>query len=91
MGLTVHQKKAAGHVSGNLQLIACAGSGKTEVVAQQITNLLSSPRDGGGGLRPSNIIAFTFTEKAAAELKERIGERCRSRHPDLTHDSRVLP
>src|SRR5262249_22285999 len=39
---------------------------------------------GGGGLRPSNIIAFTFTEKAAAELKERIGDRCRAKHPDLT-------
>jgi DNA helicase-2/ATP-dependent DNA helicase PcrA len=84
MSLTVHQKEAVGHLSGNLQLIACAGSGKTEVVAQQITNLLSPLKEGGGGLRPSNIIAFTFTEKAAAELKERIGDRCRSRHPDLT-------
>jgi DNA helicase-2/ATP-dependent DNA helicase PcrA len=50
-----------------LQLIACAGSGKTQVLAQRIAKILSQP-----GVRPGNIIAFTFTEKAAAELKERV-------------------
>ena len=58
----------------NLQLIACAGSGKTEVVARRIVRLLHVD---GGSLSPRNIIAFTFTDKAAAELKERIIRRVR--------------
>ena len=45
--------------------------GKTEVVARRVANLLKS------GATPRNIVAFTFTEKAAAELKERIITRCR--------------
>ena len=50
-------------VAANLPLIACAGSGKTEVVARRVVHLLRSE---GGGLAPRNIIAFTFTDKAAA-------------------------
>jgi DNA helicase II / ATP-dependent DNA helicase PcrA len=50
MSLTNQQKKAVSHAVGNLQLIACAGSGKTEVVAQHITKLLTEKKDGGGGL-----------------------------------------
>jgi DNA helicase II / ATP-dependent DNA helicase PcrA len=50
-----------------LQIIACAGSGKTEVISQRIATILSDPE-----VKPRNIIAFTFTEKAAAELKERV-------------------
>lgn len=64
---------------GNLQLIACAGSGKTEVVARRVVHLLSPEQ----GLLPRNIIAFTFTEKAAAELKERIVKRCRAALGDI--------
>jgi len=75
--LTAVQKKAVDHVAGHLQLIACAGSGKTEVVARRVVNLLRRSKDGGGGCVPENVIAFTFTEKASAELKERIHERCR--------------
>lgn len=75
--LTPSQHTAVSHVSGNLQLIACAGSGKTEVVAQRVVNLLRPVIEGGGGCKPENIVAFTFTEKAAAELKERIHARCR--------------
>jgi DNA helicase II / ATP-dependent DNA helicase PcrA len=71
---TKQQLKAIDHSGGNLQLIACAGSGKTEVVARRVAALLNPKR---GNLSPRNIIAFTFTEKAAAELKERIHERCR--------------
>ena len=50
----------------NLQLIACAGSGKTEVVAQRVVQLLTPGKP--LALLPRNIIAFTFTDKAAAEL-----------------------
>lgn len=71
MKLTPSQKKAIEHLKGNLQLIACAGSGKTEVVARHVAHLLKN------GLKPENIIGFTFTEKAAAELKDRISERCK--------------
>jgi DNA helicase-2/ATP-dependent DNA helicase PcrA len=46
MKLTKEQLDAVGHVSGDLQLIACAGSGKTEVVALRIANLLA-PDQGG--------------------------------------------
>ena len=75
MNLTDTQRQAIAHTKGNLQLIACAGSGKTEVVARFVSNLLNPatvPQ-----VAPENIIAFTFTEKAAAELKERIVTRCR--------------
>jgi DNA helicase-2/ATP-dependent DNA helicase PcrA len=71
---TPQQLTAIRHTAGHLQLIACAGSGKTEVVARRIVNLLRSSHK--YSVLPRNIIAFTFTEKAAAELKERIYERC---------------
>lgn len=83
MHLTAEQTRAIDHAHGNLQLIACAGSGKTEVVAQHITKLLVPTSEGGMGLKPANIIAFTFTEKAAAELKQRVIDRCRDRLPGL--------
>jgi len=71
MNLTESQAVAIHHGDSNLQLIACAGSGKTEVIARRVAHLLKN------GCRPSNIVAFTFTEKAAAELKERIVSRCK--------------
>src|SRR5688572_17244725 len=58
--------RAVAHRGGHLQIIASAGSGKTEVVSQRVASLLA------GGEDPASIVAFTFTEKAAAELKERI-------------------
>lgn len=75
MKLTDEQETAITHDGTNLQLIACAGSGKTEVVAQRVVHLLQPNRQ--NSLQPENIIAFTFTEKAAAELKERIVTRTR--------------
>ncbi len=74
MPFTTSQQKAISHSGKNLQLIACAGSGKTEVVARRVVHLLS--RETEPVFAPRNIIAFTFTEKAAAELKERIVTRC---------------
>jgi len=52
-----------------MQIIACAGSGKTEVVAQRVADLIAE------GVDPAGIIAFTFTERAAEELKARISAR----------------
>lgn len=70
MTFTEQQLAAIEHNGGSLQLIACAGSGKTEVVARRIATLIRS------GISPSAIVAFTFTDKAAAELKDRIVTRC---------------
>lgn len=82
MKLTPSQRKAIEHDSArNLQLIACAGSGKTEVVARRVVHLLKPGRK--DSLQPRNIVAFTFTEKAAAELKERIVTRTREALGDI--------
>ena len=75
MKLTVAQEEAVTYGGRNLQLIACAGSGKTEVVARRVVRLLAPGR--AEALLPRNIIAFTFTDKVAAELKERIVTRTR--------------
>jgi DNA helicase-2/ATP-dependent DNA helicase PcrA len=79
--LTPSQDRAIEDAGRNLQLIACAGSGKTEVVAQRVVRLLTPGR--AETLLPRNIIAFTFTEKAAAELKDRIVSRTRQSLGDL--------
>jgi len=78
LGFTANQQAAIDELSQPLQLIACAGSGKTEVLAQRIANILSQP-----GVRPANVIAFTFTEKAAAELKERIHRTVTAKLPGI--------
>lgn len=54
----------------HLRIIACAGSGKTTTVAGKVAYLLDP--NNGFDIRPENIIAFTYTEKAAGELKNRI-------------------
>src|SRR5438034_8548813 len=81
MNLTTSQLRAIQHDGRNLQLIACAGSGKTEVVARRVVHLLTPGRQ--DSLVPANIIAFTFTEKAAAEPKERIITRTRQALGDI--------
>jgi DNA helicase-2/ATP-dependent DNA helicase PcrA len=64
---TTPQTEAISCLDKPLQIIACAGSGKTQVISQRISKILAQP-----GVKPHNVIAFTFTEKAAAELKERV-------------------
>lgn len=64
---------AVRHRGSHLQIIASAGSGKTEVVSQRVADLLAD------GIEPSGIVAFTFTERAAAELRQRIAERATDR------------
>ncbi|MGQ1783880.1 ATP-dependent helicase [Saccharicrinis sp. GN24d3] len=65
---TNEQQKAISTIDKNLQVIACAGSGKTQVLSQRIVTILSEKKE----VEPKNIIAFTYTEKAAAELKTRV-------------------
>lgn len=64
---------AVKHRGSHLQIIAAAGSGKTEVVAQRVADLLAD------GVASAGIVAFTFTERAAAELKHRIATRVEER------------
>ena len=63
---TKSQVEAISHRKGHLQIIACPGSGKTEAVSQRIAGMIQE------GIRPKSIAAFTFTEKASEELKNRI-------------------
>jgi len=67
---TKEQREAIETNDKHLRIIACAGSGKTSTVAGKVVYLLN-PKNGLNVL-PKNIIAFTYTEKAAAELKNRI-------------------
>lgn len=74
MNLTDSQLKAINTIDDNLQIIACAGSGKTQVVSERIIKILQQP-----SVLPRNIVAFTYTEKAAAELKHRVLKLARER------------
>ena len=71
--LSGNAQAAANHSGGHLQIIASAGSGKTEVVAQRIAFLFSA------GASPEEVVAFTFNEAAAEELKSRIEDRVADR------------
>jgi DNA helicase II / ATP-dependent DNA helicase PcrA len=65
--------EATKHRGSHVQIIAGAGSGKTEVVSQRVADILAEE------LPAESIVAFTFTERAATELKERIARRVEHR------------
>ncbi len=66
-GLTAEQRAAVAHVEGPLLIVAGAGTGKTTVITRRIAHLITTRR-----ARPEQILALTFTDRAAAEMEERV-------------------
>jgi DNA helicase-2/ATP-dependent DNA helicase PcrA len=64
--LTEPQRQAVTHVDGPLLIVAAAGSGKTRVITRRVAYLMSL------GIEPRAVLAITFTNKAAGEMKQRI-------------------
>jgi DNA helicase-2/ATP-dependent DNA helicase PcrA len=79
MEYTDAQRAAIGTLDEPLLIVACAGSGKTQVISERIVEILRRP-----GVEPKNIVAFTFTEKAAAELKDRVTTLTSAAFPGMT-------
>lgn len=74
--LNGQQREAVLQTSGPLLIIAGAGAGKTKTIAYRILNLVKN------GVKPSEILAITFTNKAAKEMRERV-EKLLAEDPEL--------
>jgi DNA helicase-2/ATP-dependent DNA helicase PcrA len=87
-GLNPQQRAAVLHQGGPLLIVAGAGSGKTRVLAHRVAWLLAERK-----VRPGEVLAITFTNKAAGEMKERVaglvGPRARAMWVSTFHSACV--
>ena len=67
-GLNTPQLEAAQAISGPVLIVAGAGAGKTKTLTSRIVHLIHS------GVAPHNILAITFTNKAASQMRERVAK-----------------
>lgn len=77
MKYTSEQEAVLNTLEGNLRILACAGSGKTEVISRRIAKVMKS------GVAPENVVCFTFTNKAADEMKSRIQKHVNELCPEV--------
>jgi len=76
--LNKQQKQAVEYADGPLLIVAGAGTGKTTVITRKITHLIES-----GKAKPEEILALTFTDKAAGEMEERVDKMLETGYVDL--------
>ncbi len=69
------QQKAVQHSTGPLLILAGAGAGKTHTLTERVAQMIEF-----GGVSPRSILALTFTNKAAKEMRERMSKRLKFEH-----------